>query len=175
MGNGRIGDPSRIRPTVAKEESEMHASDVLDADDTRPLAKVIVLFVNESIDPDVISSELGLEPSLKVYIGQPTFYKDGKVMGRATYSRWSYAESITAMQASDDDIGEQIVTVIAMLVARLSARDQFVREVAAGGSAEILVRMSGERHVGVVVSADVLSAIGRLGLNFGVEVFPHYP
>lgn len=127
---------------------------------------IILLIRHPSIDPQVITNRLGLEPFRCWRQGEPRFTPKGNKLP-GTYPN-------TSWHCSFDFEGERsFFHSMQVLLERLDVhRDFFNSMVSEGGQIYLNVNLSGDENIGSVLNWNVMEKLIALKINIGVEVFP---
>jgi hypothetical protein len=152
----------------------MDHPDASDNDQSRPAGRydIRLLFRHPTIDPDLITSTLGIEPSMQRRAGDRVIGIDGKVRRsieeRSVWSVW------VAYEAEEDshELVMRLQERLAMFLQPLSRHASFVRQLSAEGEALIELNILGHFHFPCEIPVTTLRTITELGLDLGFEVFP---
>lgn len=113
---------------------------------------------------DIVGSALGLETRRSWNKGDPIKTPKGTVVGgRYLDSMWTHSPGERLRASINDEVRG--------LVGRLAEQQEFLADhVASGGSVLLTVDFL-DVPVAAVLDADLLQAMGALGIKFGFEVF----
>ena len=120
------------------------------------------------MDPAEISAALQLTPGVSWKAGDPLVTPKGTPLkGLRKDSYWTCNVLKGAWP------GKDLARAFSELVAELSSRKSFFHRMRAeGGRAELFVGWFLEGNSGDVFDADLLSALGDLGLNLSLDIYP---
>jgi Domain of unknown function (DUF4279) len=124
------------------------------------------LLIHPSADPDVITRAMGLVPLRAWRRGEPRFSPKGtRLEGVWRDTRWIHVFEL--------DRDATVERAVAAALDTLSPASRFLTTLReTGGTAELIITLSGDAHHGASVSAEQLKALADLGVSLGIEVFP---
>jgi hypothetical protein len=142
---------------------------VNNGDDARTVLGITLGLHHLSVDPEEITAQLKLQPSMSASRG--SHYRgvrgDEQPAAHQT-SKWFRSQYYTARELEDKPVSSRLED----LISALEDRADFVRELAHGGHAWIGLKFSGKMHRGLELAPELLSRVKNLGLAFSIEVFP---
>lgn len=129
---------------------------------------VQLFIVHPTIAPAEITSALGLEAHFAHTVGEPRRTPKGNTLpGSYPDTRWRH--SIQCSAANQWFVGE-----LETLVNRLEPYKAFLSHlVDTGGRAELIVKFLGDGYFGDSLPSSMLTRIGDLRLDLGIEVYTH--
>ncbi len=137
--------------------------------DNGPLRYEIRLLIKHpDIDPDSITSALGIEPHVSWRAGAPRKTPTGgNLPGVYRETAWSFSYRVEGSRRFSIDIEKTLE--------RLVPHRQFLLGIVESqGQVTLIVNLPGDINIGSVLTLDALSKISELKIRFGVEVFPEF-
>ena len=139
--------------------------------DQKPHESAALRFFHPSMDPDLISSELGLKAMRAWRAGEPRRTPDGQPLvgvQRSTY--WCCTLGTIDDTSGSDE--EEIGDVLRPWLIRLAAKGEFIRSISnSGGRGEVYVTLSSAPVLGNTFSVEILRTLVELNLELSVEFF----
>jgi hypothetical protein len=125
-----------------------------------------VLIQHPSADLDIITRESGLTPNVANKRGEQRYTLAGTMLpGVYPASSWSYWQ--------DTRHSRSFASGIASVLDRLTPSSSSIRDLrSTGGSAVLILELSGERNIGDVFDGRLLQRMVVMGLDFGIELYP---
>lgn len=135
-------------------------------DDDAHVSEAYLLIVHPDIDPERITRELGLAPTIAFRAGDPVVTPKGsRLPGTRPDTRWRYCAPPHARRDFFAPLGR--------ILDHLAPHRTFLRQLMLeGGLVEVAVNLSGERNIGDVITPEDIRKLADLGIALGVEVFP---
>ncbi len=143
---------------------------------------LMLVFRGFTIEPEVITQTVGVEPTRYWSKGDPWHGLNGKLaMTPRHESAWILTAPCFDRREDDPDVWDEMNDALGP---RLNDRLQeflepFLREsslvnqlVAESDVACIVMHLPGQFHFGFEIEPATLSSVAKLGLQFGIEVFP---
>ena len=127
-----------------------------------------LLIKHPNYDPDLITGQLKIAPTMTRAFGAPCKAPDGKLLS-GTYkdSRWGWSTRVDGKRNFFEDV--------AQLARRLKPHKEFLTALAeTGGTTEIIVHLPGEANIGWTLPWSELGNLAELQVDLGIEVFPHF-
>ncbi|MEW6642141.1 MAG: hypothetical protein AB1586_16670 [Pseudomonadota bacterium] len=142
----------------------MNRDDDTDAGEFRFYLRLLIK--HPTIDPKLITKELGLSPHLAHVVGTERITPMGtKLSGRYEESTWGWAKRVQGRRAFLDDVSD--------LALQLQKSQHFIASlIAGGGNVTMIVDLPGDVNIGSVLSSVGLKRLADLGIDLGIEVFP---
>ncbi len=134
-----------------------------------PRHEICVQINHPTLLPDEITEVLEWDPEVAYVVGEVRRYPNGTLRGGIwPSSYWC---------GSEEDEGSSVFRAhLLEIISCFEARPDFFRDlVRTGGTIWVTVRLPGDASVGDTLEPEDLEAMARLGIEFGVEVFPHMP
>jgi hypothetical protein len=130
---------------------------------------IVLLIIHPNIDPELVSSTLRMKPFRCWKAGDSRATPTGAMLdGVWSDTRWNYV-----VDYQDDSIC--IFDKVAELVNYLAPHKKFLSRIRTeGGSAEIIMHVPGDTHIGDSAEPTLLHRMAELGLSLGIEVFPEW-
>ena len=121
-----------------------------------------------SMDPDVITRVLGLEPFFVNRAGAARKAPNGTPLGGFyKENAWSYSAQHDGKRSFFDEVMN--------LVARLEPHAGLLNEVVkTGGTIELIVNLDGHNNIGDTLPSSQMARLIRLNIGLGIEVFPEF-
>jgi len=136
--------------------------------DERGLAysvRILVRHPSESLD--CITTSTGMLPNILHRAGDQRVNPAGKPLsGQFPHSTWSWWEEFR--DSRDFSLG--VARTIDVLA---PAADLLSRLRSSGGEVNVILHLRGERNIGASIRTRELARMVELGIDFGIEVFPH--
>jgi hypothetical protein len=133
----------------------------------RPAAlELRLLVIHPSADPAEITREVGLEPLRSWRSGDPRYAPKGtRLEGIWPDTRWSHGFALHK--------NATLETAVASALDKLKAAERYLAKLrGTGGTAELIVSLSGDAHQGASLNCELLQELADLGVDLGIEVFP---
>lgn len=148
---------------IGKEENGDNASKT-------PMCRfiIVLLIQHPSIDPSMITSQLGLNPYRSWRQGDQRATPKGKILS-GTYpdTSWSYCSDICRERL--------FFSHLKKLLEDLEKHQQFFEQIVAeGGQIYLNVHLAGDENIGDVMSYQLMERLVTLKINLGIEVFPDF-
>jgi hypothetical protein len=136
--------------------------------DTLPYYRVLLWIKHPSINPNEITRCIGFSPSVAWMAGERHVTPTGMMLpGIRDYTYWCATQEALADRAFFQGVMD--------VVRRVEYADDFVNDlISTGGTVNIIVHLPGVINIGDVINASDLSALARLKINLGIEVFPNF-
>lgn len=134
----------------------------------RGLAYTVRIRICHPSDPlDCLTTATGLTPHVQHKKGEPRVTPNGVPLpGTYSDSRWSYSE--VTRDSRRFHVG------VRRAMDLLEPAAEVLQQLrTSGGRVEIILHLRGERNVGDYIEIPDLKRLADLGINLGVEVFPH--
>lgn len=127
---------------------------------------IVLLIKHPSIDPEVITKQIGLEPFMVRRFGEPRMTPKGtQLEGDWEDSAWSCRFEYEDKRAFFESVDRLIV--------ELEPHHEFLSHlVLDGGNICLIVNLPGERNIGDVLNWKLMERITNLKIDIGIEVFP---
>jgi hypothetical protein len=128
---------------------------------------IVLLIKHPSIDPAVISEQIGLTPFRYQRFGEPRVTPTGiPLVGLWKNSSWSWQLRCKGKRAFFESVNR--------LVVELESHSKFLSDlVLDGGNICLIVNLDGKKNIGDVLSWQAMERIARLKIDLGIEVFPN--
>jgi hypothetical protein len=125
-----------------------------------------------SIDPQIVSKTLGLEPSHSCMAGQPRTTPKGRLLGGIhAESHWSADPFNRGEYLSSDDAAEDALSAVLEL---LRPHKQFLLLLQGqGGRLVLQVSSFSARNYAIVLPPDLLMEMAELGISLAHDVYPY--
>jgi hypothetical protein len=125
-----------------------------------------VLIKHPTENLEAFSRETGLMPSICAQRGDQRLGPDGaKLSAVHASSIWQYTRLVAHSRRFSNGI-----TSLLDALTPAAASIQAIR--AAGGSADLILELDGNRNIGDEIQGSELRRLAELGLDFALEVFP---
>lgn len=121
-----------------------------------------------SLDPKLISTQLGLAPHVTQMAGEARVAPSGvPIGGRYSDSRWGWSARFEKRREFFDEVS--------VLANRLYPHKEFLSKIVdSGGSVEIVVHLPGDTNIGWTMPWAELATLAELKIDLGIEVFPDF-
>jgi hypothetical protein len=128
-----------------------------------------LLIRHPSIDPGLITANLGLTSDLSWLAGTPRMTPTGTLLpGLHEYSTWQYGYTAYGNRLFSNEIEK--------MIARLAPHARFLAELVEGmGSITLIVDVPGHANIAGEISWRQMARLSELRTDFGIEVFPDSP
>jgi hypothetical protein len=143
---------------------------ITDSDETTPLRYTLRLLIKHpSIDPVLITNELGLVPRMTALAGNARTTPNGKPLdGRHKISMWGYSLHVKGRRLFSEELRK--------IIDALEPHAMFLAKVTDdGGSIHLIFHLPGDINIGDDISWKDLKRLSHLQIDLGIEVFPHFP
>ena len=136
-------------------------------EDDRYLFEIRLMIKHPSIDPAVITKELGREPNYTWRVGSPRKFLNGKPRpGVYEDSMWNHNVVVEGRRHFFKEIEK--------CIAGLELHADFLRNIVdAGRRISLTAKLPGETNIGDIMQWESLTRLGALKINLGTEVFPN--
>ncbi len=127
-----------------------------------------LLIKHPSIDPEIITEQLGLVPFRAWRFGEPRLTPKGTLLaGVWRDSSWSWQLKCQGKRAFFESVGK--------LVRELEPHSKFLSDlVLDGGNICLIVNLPGRKNIGDVLSWQLMAKMAHLKIDMGIEVFPDW-
>ena len=128
-------------------------------------SRIRLLIVHPSLESKLITNALGIAPSHAHKSGDPLPTPVGTPLsGKWPDSRWSYSFY--------DLDGLKIHESIEKALEQIASNKRFWSELnETGGSAQLVLSLTGEVYQGDTISPDLLRRLAALGIGLGIEIY----
>lgn len=168
MGPGPIMD--RRATTPGRDGRQGDAARTEKGDRTKAPGKDFfrhtLLVRHPTADLDTLSSSLGLKPYRTWNKGAVITTPTGRTLsGTYQHSMWTHVWRIRRPAS--------VASTLSKVLDQLAPCGRSLKQIRAdGGDAQIILRTTGDRHLGDTIGIDTLRRLAEIGLDFGIEVFP---
>jgi len=122
-----------------------------------------------TLDPDLVTRTLGLEPSIAWRAGDPRKTPKGTVLeGVRSEGYWSANPFSYGWRESTD---AQVEDALEELITYLSPYEDFLREISQGGAVRIWVSSQGNRNYALELPPSMLSRLASVGATVVHDVY----
>jgi hypothetical protein len=131
--------------------------------------KVRLLIRHPSIDPVLITEELGLIPRMSALAGNARITPRGEPLpGLHKVSMWGYSFLVEGKRLFSEDLQKMIDV--------LQPHATFLAKITEdGGNIELIFHLPGDINIGDDISWRDLKRLSDLQIDLGIEVFPNFP
>jgi len=128
---------------------------------------IVLLIKHPSIDPKIITEQLGLMPFRCWRFGDPRLTPKGTpLVGLWKNSSWSWQLRGKGKRAFFESVNS--------LVVELESHSKFLSDlVLDGGNICLIVNLDGKTNIGDVLSWQAMEKLAGLKIDLGIEVFPN--
>jgi len=129
---------------------------------------IVLLIKHPSIDPEIITKQIGLVPFRFWRVGAPRVTPKGTpLVGFWRESSWSWQLACKGKRAFFESVKN--------LVTELEPHHKFLSElVLSGGNLCLIVNLPGRKNIGDVLSWQLMEKMVHLNLDIGIEIFPDW-
>jgi len=129
---------------------------------------VRLLVKHPSIDPFVITKELGLIPHLAHHVGKNRLTPKGRILaGQYRESVWGWSKDVEGKRAFFDEVAD--------LSIQLERHRHFLSKlVAEGATVSLILHLPGDVNIGSNLRSTDMKRLADLGIDLGIEVFPKW-
>jgi hypothetical protein len=130
--------------------------------------EITLLIRHPDLDPDLVTSALGLQPHRSWKAGEPRVTPKGRPLpGSHTASCWNHVFRFTGKAGFSDEIG--------LILDRLMAHKSLLHKInRTGGKTELYVKLPGDQNLGDELSWKTLRRFSDLRVNLSLETFPEW-
>jgi Domain of unknown function (DUF4279) len=132
---------------------------------------VTLRFWHPSIDPDTITTQLGIKPKHSSKVGQPRITPKGTPLEGAYRESYWHAEPL--WQGWRDSTDTEAENAILELLPRLTPHREFIQQLlATGGRALIEISSHSSGNYALIFPPELLSQCSYLGLSLAHDIYP---